>query len=51
MKQVKLQYLRRKYEMVQMEEDQKINDYVSKLIPMVNQMKTNTRHYFGPGSL
>lgn len=37
--------------MVQMEEDQKINDYVSKLIAMVNQMKTNTRHYFGPRSL
>ena len=39
-KQVKLQSYRRKYEMMQMEEDQKVSDYFSKLIAIVNQMKT-----------
>jgi len=31
-KQVKLQSYRRKYEMMQMEEDQKVSDYFSKMI-------------------
>jgi len=38
-KQVKLQSLRRKYKLMLMEEDQIINDYFSKLICVVNQMK------------
>ncbi|KAK2361452.1 secreted RxLR effector protein [Trifolium repens] len=39
-KQVKLQSLRRKYEMMQMEDEQKIGDYFSKLCSLVNQMQT-----------
>ncbi|KHN42350.1 Retrovirus-related Pol polyprotein from transposon TNT 1-94, partial [Glycine soja] len=39
-KQVKLQSFRRKYEMMQMEEGQKIGDYFSKLTSLVNQMQT-----------
>jgi predicted AlkP superfamily phosphohydrolase/phosphomutase len=35
---IKLQSLRRKFELVQMEEEQKIVEYVSKLINIVNQM-------------
>jgi len=38
-KQVKLQSYRRKYEMMQMEEDQKVSDYFSKMIEIVNLMK------------
>jgi hypothetical protein len=38
-KQVKLQSLRRKYELMLMEEDQKITEYSSKLMIVVNQMK------------
>lgn len=40
MKQVKLQSYRRKYEMMQMEEDRKVSDYFSKLTAIVNQMRT-----------
>jgi hypothetical protein len=39
-KHVKLQSLRRKYELMLMEEDKKIADYFSKLMIVVNQMKT-----------
>ena len=39
MKQVKLQSLRRKYELMLMEDDQRINDYISKLQSIVNQIK------------
>jgi hypothetical protein len=35
-KQIKLQSLRRKYELMLMEEDQKIVDYFSKLMDVVN---------------
>jgi archaellum biogenesis ATPase FlaH len=38
-KQIKLQYLRRKFELMQMEEEQKIADYISKLVNVVNQRK------------
>lgn len=38
-KQVKLQLLRKRYELMQMEENLKISDYFSKLIVLVNQMK------------
>ena len=38
-KQVKLQSYRRKYEMMQMEEDQKVSDYFSKMNEIVNLMK------------
>jgi len=38
-KQVKLQSYRRKYEMMQMEEDQKVSDYFLKMIEIVNLMK------------
>jgi len=38
-KQVKLQSLRRKYELMLMEDDQRISDYISKLQFVVNQMK------------
>jgi len=38
-KQVKLQSLRRKYELMLMEDDQRISDYISKLQSVVNQMK------------
>jgi len=38
-KQVKLQSYRRKYEMMQMMEDQKVSDYFSKMIEIVNLMK------------
>jgi len=38
-KQVKLQSLRRKYELMMMEDDQRIGDYISKLQSVVNQMK------------
>jgi len=38
-KQVKLQSLRRKYELMLMEDDQRICDYISKLLSVVNQMK------------
>ena len=38
--QVKLQSPRRKYEMMQMEDEQKIGDYFSKLCSLVNQMQT-----------
>jgi len=38
-KQVKLQSYRRKYEMMQMEEDHKVSDYFSKMIEIVNLMK------------
>jgi len=38
-KQVKLQSYRRKHEMMQMEEDQKVSDYFSKIIEIVNLMK------------
>jgi len=37
--QIKLQSLRRKFELMQMEDEQKIVDYISKLINVVNQMK------------
>ena len=36
---IKLQSLRRKFELMQMEDDQKITEYISKLINLVNQMK------------
>jgi len=36
---IKLQSLRRKFELMQMEDDQKISEYISKLINLVNQMK------------
>jgi len=36
---IKLQSLRRKFELVQMEEEQKIVEYIFKLINIVNQMK------------
>jgi len=36
---IKLQSLRRKFELMQMEEEQKIAEYISKLINLVNQMK------------
>ncbi|PNX79166.1 retrovirus-related Pol polyprotein from transposon TNT 1-94, partial [Trifolium pratense] len=39
-KQVKLQSLRRKYELMLMEDDQRIADYCSKLMVVVNQMRT-----------
>ena len=39
MKQVKLQSYRRKYEMMQMDEDQKVSDYFSKMIEIMNLMK------------
>ncbi|XP_073221587.1 uncharacterized protein [Cicer arietinum] len=39
-KQVKLQSYIRKYEMMQMEADQKVSDYFSKLTAIVNQMRT-----------
>lgn len=39
MKEIKLQSLRRKFEMMQMEDEQKIVDYISKLNNVVNQMK------------
>jgi hypothetical protein len=35
-KQIKLESLRRKYELMLMEEDQKIADYFSKLMDVVN---------------
>jgi len=38
-KQIKLQSYRRKYEMMQIEEDQKVSDYFSKMIEIVNLMK------------
>ena len=41
MKQVKLQSYRRKYEMMQMEEDQKVSDYFSKMIEIMNLMKNH----------
>lgn len=40
MKQVRLQSLRRRYELIHMEEDQKISEYFLKLFSMVNQIKT-----------
>ena len=40
-KQVKLQSYRRKYEMMQMEEDQKVSDYFSKMIEIMNLMKNH----------
>jgi len=36
---IKLQSLRRKFELMQMEDDQKIAEYISKLINIVNRMK------------
>jgi hypothetical protein len=39
-KQVKLESSKKKYELVQMEEDQKIGDYFSKFIFLVNKMQT-----------
>jgi len=36
---IKLQSLRRKFELMHMEDDQKIAEYISKLISIVNQMK------------
>jgi hypothetical protein len=39
-KQVRLQSYRRKYELMQMEEDQKVSDYFSKLLEIVHQMQT-----------
>lgn len=39
-KQVKLMSLRRMYELMQMDENQKISDYFSKLIALVNKIKT-----------
>jgi len=36
---IKLQSLRRKFELTQMEEEQKIAEYISKFISVVNQMK------------
>lgn len=39
-KQVKLQSYRRKYEIMQMKEHQKVSDYFSKLAVIVNNMKT-----------
>ena len=44
-KQVKLQSLRRKYELMMMEDDQRISDYVSKLQSVVNQMKACGEEY------
>jgi len=38
-KQVKLQSLRRKYELMLMEDDQRISDYISMLLTVVNQKK------------
>jgi len=38
-KQIKLQSLRRKFELVHMEDEHKIVEYISKLINIVNQMK------------
>jgi coenzyme F420-reducing hydrogenase delta subunit len=38
-KQIRLESLRRKFELMQMKEGQKIADYVSKFINIVNQMK------------
>lgn len=38
-KQIKLQLLRRKFELMQMEDEKKIVDYISMLINVVNQMK------------
>ncbi|GAU28641.1 hypothetical protein TSUD_159220 [Trifolium subterraneum] len=40
MKHVKLQAFRKKYETMQMEEDQKVSDYFAKLLEIANQMKT-----------
>ncbi|KAK2439455.1 putative mitochondrial protein [Trifolium repens] len=39
-KQVKLQSYRKSYEMMQMEDDQKVSDYFSKLLAVVHQMQT-----------
>ncbi|PNY02359.1 F-box protein [Trifolium pratense] len=39
-KRVKLQAYRRQYESLQMEEDQKVSDYFSKLLAIMNQMQT-----------
>ncbi|KAK2355926.1 putative mitochondrial protein [Trifolium repens] len=39
-KQVKLQSYRKSYEMMQMEDDQKVSDYFSKLLAIVHQMQT-----------
>jgi len=44
-KQVKLQSLRRKCELMLMEDDQRISDYVSKLQSVVNQMKACGEEY------
>jgi len=38
-KQVKLQSLRKKYELMLMEDDHRTSDYISKLLSVVNQMK------------
>jgi hypothetical protein len=38
-KQGKLQSLRRKYELMLMADDQRISDYISKSLSVVNQMK------------
>ncbi|KAK2398342.1 putative mitochondrial protein [Trifolium repens] len=38
-KKVKLQSFRKQYEMLQMEEDQKVSDYFSKLLAIVHQMQ------------
>jgi len=40
-KQIKLLPLRRKFELMQMENEQKIAEYISKLINVVNQMKAS----------
>ncbi|KAK2421505.1 hypothetical protein QL285_032127 [Trifolium repens] len=39
-KQVKLQSYRKSYEMMQMEDDQKVSDYFSKLLAVVHQIQT-----------
>ena len=36
---IKLQSLRRKFELMKMEDDEKVSEYISKLINLVNQMK------------
>ncbi|XP_019417690.1 PREDICTED: uncharacterized protein LOC109328579 [Lupinus angustifolius] len=40
MKKVKLQAMRRKYELLQMEENETITDYFTKILTLINQMKS-----------
>jgi hypothetical protein len=39
-KQVKLQSIRRRFEMMQMQEDQRIGEYISNIMRLVNQMRS-----------